>query len=343
MNHKVAFTFSDGKTKFFLVPGTEIVLDAAIRNGINIPIDCREGVCATCVGQCESGSYTMDYVDEDALSSQDMEHGKILTCQTRVQSDATFYFDFDSALCTQATTEPLEGVITSVEKVSPSTAVIVIKISDTLRKIDFLPGQYARINVPGTDAWRAYSFASLPNERNELRFIVRLLSSGVMSDYVRDQCSVGDEIRFEAPFGAFYLRQVKRPIVMVAGGTGLSAFMGMLDHLVHQNNSSSTPAVHLYHGVRKPEDLCELDRIQDYVNQLPGFRFFPVISQSSGDWDGRRGYVTEHFADNHATDEEADVYVCGAPAMVESVKEWFSQHQLSAKNIYFEKFTKSTN
>ena len=46
MNHKVAFSFADGKTLFFPVNGNEILLDAALRNGINIPLDCREGVCA---------------------------------------------------------------------------------------------------------------------------------------------------------------------------------------------------------------------------------------------------------------------------------------------------------
>ena len=53
MNHKVAFSFADGKTLFFPVQGNEILLDAALRNGIKIPLDCREGVCGTCMGRCE--------------------------------------------------------------------------------------------------------------------------------------------------------------------------------------------------------------------------------------------------------------------------------------------------
>ena len=55
MNHKVAFSFADGKTLFFPVASNEILLDAALRNGIKIPLDCREGVCGTCQGRCESG------------------------------------------------------------------------------------------------------------------------------------------------------------------------------------------------------------------------------------------------------------------------------------------------
>ncbi|MEX3694369.1 2Fe-2S iron-sulfur cluster-binding protein [Paraburkholderia sp. BR14263] len=76
-----------------------MLLDAALRSGVNIPLDCREGVCGTCQGRCESGSYTQDYVDEEALSPDDLAARKILSCQTRLQSDASFYFDFDSSLC----------------------------------------------------------------------------------------------------------------------------------------------------------------------------------------------------------------------------------------------------
>ena len=100
MNHKVAFSFADGKTLFFPVGAHEILLDAALRNGIKIPLDCREGVCGTCQGRCESGEYTQDYVDEEALSSLDLQQRKMLSCQTRVKSDATFYFDFDSSCAT---------------------------------------------------------------------------------------------------------------------------------------------------------------------------------------------------------------------------------------------------
>ncbi|MBF3226056.1 anthranilate 1,2-dioxygenase electron transfer component AntC, partial [Pseudomonas aeruginosa] len=93
-------------------------------------------------------------------------------------------------------------------------------------QLDFLPGQYARLQVPGSDCRRAYSFANRPNPQNHLQFLIRLLPGGAMSDYLRQGCRVGDEIRFEAPLGTFYLRQVERPLLLVAGGTGLSAFLG---------------------------------------------------------------------------------------------------------------------
>ncbi|MBD8272693.1 MULTISPECIES: anthranilate 1,2-dioxygenase electron transfer component AntC [Pseudomonas fluorescens group] len=333
MNHKVAFSFADGKTLFFPVSAHEILLDAALRNGIKIPLDCREGVCGTCQGRCESGDYTQDYVDEEALSGLDLQQRKMLSCQTRVQSDATFYFDFDSSLCNAPGPVQVRGTVSEVQVVSASTAVLQLQVDAPL---DFLPGQYARLSVPGTDSWRSYSFANLPGHR--LQFLVRLLPDGVMSNYLRERCQVGDEVLMEAPLGAFYLRHVSQPLVLVAGGTGLSALLGMLDQLAADGCEHP---VHLYYGVRGEEDLCEAARIRSYASKIADFRYTEVLSDASAQWTGKRGYLTEHFDLAHLRDKSVDMYVCGPPPMVESIQQWLADQALDGVQLYYEKFTQS--
>jgi len=339
MMHKVAFSFADGKTVFFPVEQNEILIDAAMRNGIKIPLDCREGVCATCQGRCESGSYTQDYVDDEALSAQDLAQGKVLTCQTRVQSDATFYVDFASTLCSQTESSPVTGVVTGVEQVSPTTAILHLDAGQSAVPLDFLPGQYARLSIPGTSSTRAYSFANRPSPTNQLQFLIRLLPDGAMSNYIRTQCRVGDEINIEAPLGTFYLRQPARPLIFVAGGTGLSAFLGMLDQL---SETGCDQPISLYYGVRSATDLCELERIARYEQRLGQFRFVPVVSGDDNDWDGKRGYVTDHFDATALSNAPSDIYVCGPPPMVESIKTWLSEQALHQGQLYYEKFTDSS-
>lgn len=333
MNHKVAFSFADGKTLFFPVGTHEILLDAALRNGIKIPLDCREGVCGTCQGRCESGDYSQDYVDEEALSSLDLQQRKMLSCQTRVKSDATFYFDFDSSLCNAPGPVHVRGTVSDVQLVSAGTAILQVQVEAPL---DFLPGQYARLSVPGTDRWRSYSFANLPG--NQLQFLVRMLPDGVMSNYLRERCQVGDEVVVEAPLGAFYLRHVTQPLVLVAGGTGLSALLGMLDELAA---SGCDQPVHLYYGVRTEQDLCEAARISGYASKIADFRYTEVLSDATAQWTGKRGYLTEHFDLAELQDRSADMYVCGPPPMVESIQQWLKDQALDSVQLYYEKFTQS--
>lgn len=338
MNHKVAFSFADGKTLFFPVQANEILLDAALRNGINIPLDCREGVCGTCQGRCESGDYSQDYVDEEALSSLDLQQRKMLTCQTRVKSDAAFYFDFASSLCNASGPAQLSGKVTEVSQVSASTAILHLDLGTTGQPLDFLPGQYARLLIPGTQSKRSYSFANRPGASNQLQFLIRLLPDGEMSNYIRERCQVGDEIGLEAPLGAFYLRHIARPLVLVAGGTGLSALLGMLDEIAERRCEQP---VHLYYGVRDAADLCENARIKAYAERIPGFRYTRVVSEPAPDWGGKRGYIAEHFDASELHDAAVDMYVCGPPPMVESIKSWLQSQALDSVHLYYEKFTES--
>jgi len=340
MTYKVAFSFADGKTLFCAVQSNEILLDAALRSGIKIPLDCREGVCATCQGRCESGRYTQDYVDEEALSATDLAERRVLTCQTRVQSDAAFYFDFDSTLCAQSDTQSVQGVVSAVQAVSPTTAILHVEVGADGAALDYLPGQYARLQVPGTELRRSYSFACAPGSRH-LQFLIRLLPQGAMSDYIRERCQVGDVIELQAPLGAFYLRHVDRPLVLVAGGTGLSAFLGMLEQMA-ANGGCGYP-VHLYYGVRDAADLCELARIEGYAARIPGFAFTPVVSDPQSPWAGKTGYIAEHLDLAALRDQPFDLYLCGPPPMVESIKDWRQAQGLEHSRLYLEKFTESNS
>jgi anthranilate 1,2-dioxygenase reductase subunit len=339
MSHKVAFSFADGKTLFFDVRPNELLLDAALRSGVKIPLDCREGVCGTCQGRCESGSYSQDYVDEEALSADDLAERKMLSCQTRVQSDASFYFDFDSSLCHAGGTSLVSANVTGVQQVSETTAILHLDASAHPSRLDFLPGQYARLQVPDTTACRSYSFANRPNDGNQLQFLIRLLPDGAMSNYIRERCQPGQTIAFEAPLGAFYLRQVERPLIMVAGGTGLSAFLGMLDELAERGGCGQP--VRLYYGVSNARDLCELDRLAGYAERIADFSVEIVVMNPSPDWGGKTGLIPDHLDRRLLEANPFDMYLCGPPPMVEAVKQWLAEQGIDGSRLFYEKFSDS--
>ena len=54
-----------------------------------------------------------------------------------------------------------------------------------------------------------------------------------------------------------------------------------------------------------------------------------------------KGYVTQHIEPKHLNDGEVDVYLCGPPAMVESVSQHLREQGLEPVNFFFEKFAAS--
>ncbi len=337
MTHRLAINFADGKTVFASARPGELLLDAAMRHGISLPVDCREGVCGTCRGRCDSGSYAMDYVDEETLSESDLAARAVLACQTRVTSDAAFSFDIPSRLCQVAAEAPRRAVVTGVERVSAETVILSVQVAGP--QLDFLPGQYARLSAPGWTQTRAYSFANRPNAENRLQFLIRLLPGGLMGRFLTDECRPGVELSLEAPFGSFFLRQVERPLVLAAGGTGLAAFLGMLEEMAE--STQPLPPIRLYYGVNRVEDLCARDQLEALREKLADFDFVTVITQPPESYAGLSGYVADHFDPGFFADRPADIYVCGPPPMVDSVRGWLDRHAHPDHKLYFEKFLAS--
>jgi len=100
MTHKIALNFEDGVTRFIDANLGETVADAAYRQGINVPLDCRDGACGACKCFAESGRYDLgeEYI-EDALSEAEAEQGYVLTCQMRAESDCVIRVPAASDIC----------------------------------------------------------------------------------------------------------------------------------------------------------------------------------------------------------------------------------------------------
>ncbi len=72
----------------------ERILDAALRQGMDVPYACSGGVCATCRAHVDSGSVDMD--TNFALEQRELDAGFILTCQAHPTSDE-LRIDYDRA------------------------------------------------------------------------------------------------------------------------------------------------------------------------------------------------------------------------------------------------------
>jgi len=330
MPYNIALQFEDGVTRIIQCHPDELVCDAAYRAKINIPLDCRDGACGTCKCHCESGTFTMGEYIEDALTEDEAAQGHVLACQMKATSDCVIRVPASSAACKTAVGTS-GGKLTRIARDSASTVGFSLASEQPLA---FLPGQYVNLQVPGSKETRSYSFSSAPGQ-TELSFLIRDVPDGLMSGYMRSKAQPGDFMMFVGPYGSFYLRPPTRPIVMLAGGTGLAPFLSMLLWL--KEHPTDQPIL-LGYGVNTNDDLVELDRLAELKAALPTLEFFTcVVSPESGH--PRLGYVTDHLQPADLRGGEADVYVCGPPPMVEGVRHWMQRTGIAPKNFYFEKFS----
>jgi benzoate/toluate 1,2-dioxygenase reductase component len=335
MTYRVALNFEDGATRFIECNDGEKVLDAAYRSKINLPMDCSDGVCGTCKCRCEQGEYDLgDEYLEDALSEAEAGEGMVLTCQMVPSSDCVIAVPVPSIACK---VKPAEygGKVSSVDLVSDSTIILKLKL-DSPDALGFLPGQYVNLSVPGTDEHRSYSFSSKVGEA-EASFLIRNVPGGLMSGFLAHEAKPGTRMKFVGPQGSFFLRAVDRPVVMLAGGTGLAPILSMLEVLADQGTDQP---VHLIYGVTNDGDLVEIERIEALAQRLPTFTWATCVANPTSAH-RLKGYVTAHLADEHLNAGDCDVYLCGPPPMVEAVRLFFTEKGMNPLRFFYEKFSAS--
>ena len=329
--YNIALNFEDGVTRFVACKLGEKVLDAAFRAKINLPMDCSDGVCGTCKCRAESGSYDLgdDYI-EDALSDDEKDSGLVLTCQMVPQSDCVIAVPASSTACK---TEQSRFAAT-VSKVEPhNDAAVVLELDVDANAPVFLAGQYVNIDVPGSGQHRSYSFSSAPGQ-SKVSFLIKRIPGGVMSTWL-DSAQPGNKLELIGPLGSFYLRAVERPLLFLAGGTGLAPFLSMLEVLAR---TDSQQKVHLIYGVTRDLDLVQVDAIEAYVAKLPNFTYATVVADTDSTHP-RKGWVTQHMPAEALNDGDVDVYLCGPPPMVDAVRKHFDDNGVKPYSFHYEKFT----
>lgn len=329
--HSVALAFEDGVTRFITCRDDQTVADASYRQRINIPLDCRDGACGTCKALCESGTYNGGSYISDALSDDEAAAGYVLPCCMKPTSDLVLQIASTSDVAkTQAA--HYTGTLVALDRLSASTIRFSVDIPNRT-ELAFLPGQYVNIEVPGTGQTRSYSFANAPHE-DRLTFLVKLSPGGLMSEYLAQRAAVGDEITFTGPHGSFFLREADRPVLMLAGGTGLAPILAMLRTLAA---AGSHRKIHLIYGVKSDIDVVEIASLAEIADKLPGFTWAHCVSDPASTATNR-GRVMTLMRPEQLYHGDVAVYLCGPPAMVDSVRSHITGFGIDVSGFFYEKF-----
>ena len=331
--HRVTLVFADGESRQIVVGPVETVEQAARRQGLRLLTDCREGACGTCRARCLVGDYWLNDYSRDALPDADAESGFVLTCQMCVRSPSVIEFDYPLAETAAKPAAPVRAVVRSVERVSDT--VVRLTLDSKEGPVSFLPGQYADLALPDASATRAYSFANEPGS-DRLVFYVRLIEGGAMGEYLLRRAKPGDSLALKGPFGRFFLREPTRPMLMIAGGTGLAPMLSMLRQLAL---AAERPAqILLVYGANRPSDLFGLDELALLEQSLRGLRTVVCVASADPQWKGPVGLVSDVAAAQKVDFGSAGVYLCGPPPMIEHAEGLLMARGAARGRLFAERF-----
>jgi CDP-4-dehydro-6-deoxyglucose reductase len=303
----------------FEVARDEVMLPAAIRQGIGLPYGCKDGACGSCKSRLLEGRVIHGAHQLKALSAAEEEAGLILSCCATPQTDCVV----ESRQVTAADQFPVLKMPTRVMSIQrPAADVAVLKLQlPANQSFQYHAGQYVEF-ILRDGARRSYSMASAPElAQGVMELHIRHMPGGRFTDHVFGAMKEKEILRMEGPFGTFFLREDSaRPVVMLASGTGFAPIKALIEHM--EAKGLTRPTV-LYWGARQAADLYLRDWAEAAAARLPWLRFVPVLSEPDADWSGRTGFVHQAVMADLPDLSGHQVYACGAPVMVQSAQRDF--------------------
>jgi propane monooxygenase reductase subunit len=317
------------------------VLRAAAEQGITLMHGCKEGQCSSCKSFVLDGEDPeLDKYSTFALPDYEKEEGYTLLCRAHVYEDVTIeLLNYDEEMIRSG--HPIQEAVAEVvanDSVTHDLRHLVLKLVEP-QDIEYWPGQYVDIAIPGTDETRSFSMANTTSkESGQLEFVIKVYPDGQFSHFLDTKVGVGDRLDLVGPFGVFTLRERDSDILFVGGGAGMAPILCLLRTLA---GSGSPRKVTFYYGARARHDLCFEEELHALAESMPNFRYVPALSEPGDDdaWDGEVGMITD-VLERHETDlAGVDSYVCGPPPMVEAALNVLGALGAPDKNVYYDKFT----
>jgi CDP-4-dehydro-6-deoxyglucose reductase len=321
-------TLANGRT-FSAAPDVTI-LEAAHLQGVSLEYSCRTGRCGVCRATVLSGETAVKQFEQPL--DRPLAPGQILTCCRAAQSDLVVDIE-DLGRLAGIATQTLPCRIEAIERCAADIVHVTLRLPPTAT-FGYLPGQYVDIIVAGDR--RSYSIANAPRADRMIELYVRRYPGGRLSDYWFNRAKTNDLLRFEGPFGTFFLRDGDMgTTIFLATGTGIAPVRALLEEIA----ASPQPrpgAAWLFWGNREEDSFC----------WTPGhlgldLAYVPLLSGRCDTWTGARGWVQD--AALQAAPDLADtmVYACGSEQMIASAREAFVARGLPERRFLADAFVSS--
>ncbi|MGH1471657.1 MAG: 2Fe-2S iron-sulfur cluster-binding protein [Cellvibrionaceae bacterium] len=319
----------------------ETFLEAALRNNIELPHSCCNGICQTCLVKITEGD--IPEVSQFGLKENQKKQNLALACQLKPLSSLSIK-PADNA-------NVIEAVVVAHVLVSEDILILRIKA-----KVEWLPGQYATL-WKDEKKGRPYSIASL-DEEGFLEFHIKRHEKGEVSQWLHDHVSVGQHIKVSQPLGhCSYERGMKhRPLLLLGVGTGLAPLYGIAKEALKEKHEEN---IHLFVGEKTQKDHYLSDELFQIDQINHNFQYYPVVrdeeiqliaskeknlhglkflKENNNTGEIMSGDIVDIIKERYPNLQEWCVFICGSPMLVRKLQRLCFLNGASISNIYSDPF-----
>ncbi len=230
-------------------------------------------------------------------------------------------------------------VLATVHSISALTPTIQRVLLIPKAPVEFQAGQYLQIFLSDSDK-RPFSIACAPGFTVDGQAALELQIGGAVTDNYASQAlghlRDNPEVLIQVGLGEAYWRQdSKRPIILLAGGTGFSYVHSIASAIAQ---SGVNRQVQLYWGLRNQQALYAEAELATWQAANPQYQVQLVVQEPDAQWQGRSGLVHQAVLDDHADLSAFDIYIAGPFPMVGAVRDAFLARGALQQQMYADAF-----
>jgi len=236
--------------------------------------------------------------------------------------------------------------IKNINRETNKSISIVFDVPNNLKETFlFQAGQYITLKtqIDGNEVRRDYSLCSSPKS-GELKVAIKEVKDGTFSSYANRSLKVGDILEVASPKGRFVFTpndSKTKNIALFAAGSGITPVLSIIKCALEEEVHSK---VILVYGNKTTEDtmfLNELLELQHKYKERFSIQF--VFSQRDEDNDSIFGRIEKStvnyvIKNKHKHIDVDAYYLCGPEAMIHTVKDVLTEHEVAEDRIHFELF-----
>lgn len=195
----------------------------------------------------------------------------------------------------------------------------------------FRGGQYLFLVLPNGNRI-PLSIASAPEEKLFIELHIRLVSGGGIVEEMLNLFRSEKPFEIDGPYGNCFLKAGNLPVVIIAGGTGLSPMKSMLESALAASDSRE---FRLYLGTQKSSELYQSDLLENLQTKNANFQYIPVVNDPEDSWQGESGFPHQ-VALNQLGEQanQCEYYVGGSEAMVMNVYQALTDQGVAKELIH---------
>lgn len=204
---------------------------------------------------------------------------------------------------------------------TPTTYTLSLSPEKPDDRLIFQAGQWAYLHLFNEDgstwARASYSIASAPSESKE----VIQITIKIRGDFTKraSKLQPDDLVGIQGPFGVFTIKPEADPIVMFAGGIGITPLRCMIRELFFRGQHNR---VVLFYSNRDHEEATFFEEFDDLSERWPEFIFVPTLTGQHvpARWKGETGRITVEHIKKYAPDiSQADMLMCGPTVFMDAI------------------------